>query len=281
MVAETEVQRQLNPLIDDYGYAVERARAEQELLNAAQKAGKQITPALRSEIAGLADQYALATVAAAKLNEAQGDIRRKAEEAAEFNKDLLRGFVDGFIEGKKAADIFANALKKVGDRLLDMAFNAAFDAKGGGGFLGSLLGGIFGGGKSDPWSGLRLAGGGTVRGPGGPTGDKIPAMLSDGEHVTRAAMVKKYGPLLEAINTDRLPHLADGGFVSPRLPNIPKPTAANNNAMPSITFAPAIDARGASVEAVARLEQVLAKQQRDFSANVVATVRTAQKRRVL
>jgi hypothetical protein len=94
-------------------------------------------------------------------------------------------------------------------------------------------------------------------------------------------MAKKYGPLLDAINSDRLQGLAGGGFVSPNIPQMPKLAAANQNAMPSITFAPVIDARGASVEAVARLEQVLAKQQRDFSANVVATVRTAQKRRVL
>ncbi|WP_156383345.1 tail tape measure protein [Rhizobium sp. Root483D2] len=43
----------------------------------------------------------------------------------------------------------------------------------------------------------------------------------------------------------------------------------------SVTFAPQIDARGASVEAVARLEHALTRQQADFSANVVQTIRKA------
>ena len=41
------------------------------------------------------------------------------------------------------------------------------------------------------------------------------------------------------------------------------------------SFAPVIDARGASVEAVARLEQIIARQQADFAANVVQTIRKA------
>lgn len=143
LVAETEVQRQLNPLIDDYGYATEKARAEQELLNAAQKAGVEITPALRAEIAQTAEQFALATVEANQLAEAQDKIRQNAEEMAEFQKDLTRGIVDGFVQGKKAADVFADALSKISDRLLNMAFDGLFDSKGGGGLLGGI-GKIFG-----------------------------------------------------------------------------------------------------------------------------------------
>jgi len=140
LVAETEVQRQLNPLVDDYGFAVTKARAEQDLLNAALKAGKEITPDLRKDIADLAEQYALASVEAAKLGKSQDEIRRKAEDMAEFQKDLSRGIVDGFIQGKKAADLFAEALTKVGNKLLDLAFDGLFDVKGGG---GAMLGSTF------------------------------------------------------------------------------------------------------------------------------------------
>lgn len=139
MVAETEVRRQLNPLVDDYGFAVARARAEQDLLNAAQKAGKEVTPELRKEIASLADQYALATVEATKLAESQDEIRRRAEEVADFQKDLTRGIVDGFIQGKKAADIFADAISKLGNKLLDLAFDGLFEVKSGGAMLGSTF----------------------------------------------------------------------------------------------------------------------------------------------
>jgi tape measure domain-containing protein len=59
------------------------------------------------------------------------------------------------------------------------------------------------------------AGGGMVFGPGGPTGDKIHAMLSDREYVIRAAAVKRYGVrYLDALNNMRLPKFANGGAVS-------------------------------------------------------------------
>lgn len=137
--AETAVLATLNPLVDDYGFAVEKARMEHELLTAAQKDGRAITPQLRAEIEALAEGYALATSEAAKLAETQADIRDAAEDLAEFNKDLARGIVDGFMEGKDAADIFADALGKVADRLLDMAFDSIFSASSGGGGFGGIL----------------------------------------------------------------------------------------------------------------------------------------------
>jgi hypothetical protein len=55
------------------------------------------------------------------------------------------------------------------------------------------------------------AAGGLLRGPGTGTSDSIPAMVSNGEYVVRAAAVDHYGPaLLDAINTRRY---ADGGLV--------------------------------------------------------------------
>lgn len=47
----------------------------------------------------------------------------------------------------------------------------------------------------------KFATGGYVRGPGGPTDDKIPAMLSGGEYVIKASSVNKYGRgTLDALN---------------------------------------------------------------------------------
>jgi hypothetical protein len=45
---------------------------------------------------------------------------------------------------------------------------------------------------------------GQVRGPGGPTDDKIPALLSNGEFVVRASSYAKHKSLVEAINADRV-----------------------------------------------------------------------------
>lgn len=63
-------------------------------------------------------------------------------------------------------------------------------------------------GQQQTWP-PKMATGGYVSGPGGPTSDSIPAMLSDGEFVMRAAAVDKIG-------VDRLHSMnryADGGWV--------------------------------------------------------------------
>ena len=65
--------------------------------------------------------------------------------------------------------------------------------------------------------------GGSVKGPGTPTSDSIPARLSDGEYVVRASSVKKYGTdLMDAINVGKF---RTGGYVSADRAE----TAANNN----------------------------------------------------
>ncbi|MCD4828799.1 MAG: hypothetical protein K8R90_05140 [Candidatus Cloacimonetes bacterium] len=46
----------------------------------------------------------------------------------------------------------------------------------------------------------KFAAGGTVRGPGGPKDDLVPAMLSDGEFVINAEAAETYRPLLQGIN---------------------------------------------------------------------------------
>ncbi|KQS74213.1 hypothetical protein ASG25_02005 [Rhizobium sp. Leaf384] len=102
-----------------------------------------------------------------------------------------------------------------------LANNLGSDPASGGGGLFSWLGSLFGGSPSKgTGSGTnyfppapKLAEGGRVRGPGTGTSDSIVALLSNGEHVTRAAMVAKHGPLLDAINADRVPRFAEGGLV--------------------------------------------------------------------
>lgn len=145
IVAETEAQRQLNPLIDDYGFAAEKARTEQELLNAAKEAGKKVTPELRAQIAALAEQYAFATVEARKLAEEQDKARENAEKWLGVGQDVTKGFIDDLINGKSAAESFASAISKIGDALINDVLSAIFDIKNasGGGFL-SFLGGLLG-----------------------------------------------------------------------------------------------------------------------------------------
>lgn len=215
LVAETEALRQLNPLIDDYGFAAEKARTEQELLNAAQKAGVAITPELRAQIAQTAEQWALATAEANKLAEAQGELRQKAEEWRDAEKDALGGLVSDLAAGKNMADALADALQKVLDKLLSFAFDGLFD--GIFGKTGSIFGGLF---RKDGGP-VKAATGGLIRGPGGPRTDSIPAMLSNGEYVINAKATKQNRALLERINKGQSLALADGGFASLKAPTMP------------------------------------------------------------
>ncbi len=128
-VAETEAQRQLGPTVDDYGYSIEKARIEHELLAAAQEAGKTITPALRAEIAALANQYGLAAAEAAKLAEEHGKMADGIEFRGGLMKDVLQGLrsalADGKLEFQELGDIAMGVLDKIigkiEDELIDLA----------------------------------------------------------------------------------------------------------------------------------------------------------------
>ncbi len=86
---------------------------------------------------------------------------------------------------------------------------------------------------------LAAATGGYIRGPGGPTADKIPAMLSDTEYVHKAAAVKKYGvDFMHAINEGEIPvEITRGmGFAKGGLVNMPYPTNVKGTQIPAAMF---------------------------------------------
>jgi len=155
--AETAALAKLNPLVNDYGYSVAKAKAQQELLNAAQKAGRAITPELAKTIDAVSEAYARATAEAAKLAEQQ----QKAKEAIEFQKDLVNGALsdmrtaleDGKLTWEDLGNVAVNVLNKIADRLQTMLVDQLF-SKGLGGLFGSLGGSVVGG--------LSGAGGGGI-----------------------------------------------------------------------------------------------------------------------
>lgn len=253
--AETAAQAGINPLIEDYDFAVTKARAARELLSAAEQAGVTITPELQASIDQLAGGYATATAEANKLADAQDKARDTAQEVGNFSKNALGGFISDLRSGKTETEALANALDKIVDKLIDVALNAAFD---GGGF-GSLFSGLFGGaaktvsfgsiigladggeidaGKAMPPV-LHRAGGGPIFGPGGPRDDKVPVWASDGEFMVNAAATKKNRALLEAINSGRVPHLANGGPVGRGGGYM----RGGSNITNTTTFAPKIDVK--------------------------------------
>lgn len=300
-------------LVGKTGVAAETMRMKLELLQRAQDKGRNISASQREEIEKLADAYGKAAekVAAMSLAEelqferaqmfrspteqrvygqlrsagispdseygqAIGNQIRLNEQLAE-GKDLATDFAQGLandlLNGVSAMDALANAAKNLGAKLIEIGTNQVINS------LFSNLAGGLGGGSGFGTSyfppapgGFGLFDSGGYTGAGGkyqPAG-----IVHKGEYVVPKNIVDRIG----VGNIERLMGgFASGGLVGgPRVPSIP--AAANNNS-PSFTFAPVIDARGADVAAVARLEQVVAKQQAEFSGRVVQTMRQAKSTR--
>ncbi|WP_454684882.1 tape measure protein [Ancylobacter moscoviensis] len=204
--AETAAQAGLNPLVADYGFAVEKARAEYDLLQAAHEAGLTVTPELKQQIDNLATAYANASVTAAQLAESQGKFQQAAAEFNDIGKDVLGGFISDMRNGVSAADALTNALNKVLDKLLDIALNNLFSPGGGAGGLGGIIG-----------QALGFAQGGYT----GPGGKMEPAgVVHKGEYVFSKAATSKIGAgNLEALHRIGKGY-ASGGLVAPTLPTI-------------------------------------------------------------
>jgi tape measure domain-containing protein len=268
--AETAAMAGVNPLIDDYGFALEKARAAQDLLTAAKKAGVAVTPELKAKIDELATGYANASVAAEQLAESQDKARQSAEEMRDLGKDVMGGFIHDLLDGKSAADALAGALGKIGDKLLDMAMNDLFG--GGGGSGGGLLSMFFGGGQSSFIPGI-LSGarvglfhkGGTV-GRGGSSTTVHPGVF--------AGAPRYHSGGIAGLKPDEVPAILQKGEVV-----LPRGTQSGGQQV-VVNFSPVIDNRGASVEAVERNERQLQKLKREIPAIVTDTVRKAQKSNV-
>lgn len=297
-------------LVGKTGVAAETMRMKLDLLQRAQDKGRNVSAAQRAEIEKLAEAYGKAAekVAAMSLAEelqferaqmfrspteqrvysqlrsagispdseygqAIGNQIRLNEQLAE-GKDLATDFAQGLasdlLNGVSAMDALANAAKNLGAKLIEIGTNQVINS-----LFSSLAGGL-GGGSGFGTSyfppapgGFGLFDSGGYTGAGGkyqPAG-----IVHKGEYVVPKNIVDRIG----AGNIERLMGgFADGGLVGgPRVPSMP--AAANNNSS-SFTFAPVIDARGADVAAVARLEQIVAKQQAEFSGRVVQTMRQAK-----
>lgn len=120
---------------------VERYRVQQELLTAAQRAGRDMTPTLTREI----EEYAAKAGDAAKRNEEIRDRLRSVDDFRSVGSDGVRSLVRDLGDAKSGADILGNALERVKQRVLDLAADSLTDALFGkrgttGGMLASLLG---------------------------------------------------------------------------------------------------------------------------------------------
>lgn len=210
--AEFEAQSKLNPLIEDYGYAVEKAKIEAQLLADAQKAGLEVTPALAANISTLAENYAKASSASGALTAKNQELAQSMQAASAFGKDVMGGFISDLKAGKSASEALSNALSKVADKLLEVSLNALFDgskAGSGGGFLGGIFGSI---GKLLGFASGGYTGQGAKNQPAG--------VVHKGEYV----FDKKATDRIGVRNLARLQKgYADGGYVGGMTPRISAP----------------------------------------------------------
>jgi tape measure domain-containing protein len=132
LMEETALQSTLNPLVEDYGFAIEKLKVQQELENAATRAGLELTPDRKSAIEQLAEGYAQATAEAERLNRTQEVTKQAMADFSDLAQSSLSGFISDLRNGKSAAEALGDALGNIGDKLLDLALSTAFG--GGGGF---------------------------------------------------------------------------------------------------------------------------------------------------
>lgn len=231
--AQTAAQATLNPLVSDYGYAVAKAKVETDLLLAAEKDKKAITPELTAQISAQAESYAQAVVEQNKLTEAT----KKATEAVNFVKNTTAGFIndlrDGLKNGESFWESFSNAALNVLDRITDKLLNDVLDAifkvsnagSSGGGLLSGLFGGLFGGGgksffPSAP-GGLYADGGYT----GNASEKAVAGVVHGGEYVFSKKATDRIGVgNLEAMHRSAKGY-AVGGYVGAASTSMP----ANSN----------------------------------------------------
>lgn len=196
----------------------------------------------------------------------QADQLRKVQEANERAKQSASEFYDAFksnmigaITGAKSlTEALSNVLKKLSDILLNSAFDMLFKGSGG----NNIFSGLFNG------SWFSGSGGGGL----GQALNIFPEMAKGG----RVAAGQPY------IVGEHRPEIFVPDSNGAIIPSIPKfnSMAGGNSAGGSFTFAPVIDARGADVAAVARLEMVVGEMQRSFGAQAVQAVKSGNSKRL-
>lgn len=185
------------------------------------------------------DRTARARDFSANVDEVEVSLAGAADSTKRLGVALENAGVGGlqefFSTGIQGATSFADAWKRMALSVVDSLRQVLAQILATQ-IASALLGGIFGGGGGSKIGAPTISGdfgpitaaaeGGLITGPGGPTSDSVPALLSAGEYVVRASAVARPGALaaLEAFNRGDLslshrspfyglPRFAEGGIV--------------------------------------------------------------------
>ncbi|HHE3603414.1 TPA: tape measure protein [Pasteurella multocida] len=180
-------------------------------------------------------------------------MKLKIVELKSAGNDLEKAFKDGLTQGIQSSLMgLAQGTMTLRDAIKNLALTivnsmAQIAAQQLAMQATSAIGGLFGavGGV------VTAATGGYITGPGTGTSDSIPARLSNGEYVIRAASVSRYGvDFLHAINRGQLRKYSTGGLVS-----MPKVSAGKE---PGLTQAMQNNAGVHAVASPVHIQQTLA-----------------------
>lgn len=211
--------------------------AERAEANALRRAGAAATEEQKARISELVE----ATYAERDAIKANKDAMDELNATA---RDVLEGMVSDLRAGKSAADIFANALGRIADKLLSGAFDSLFGGSGGG--LGGLFSGLLGRGRGTSYfpPAPRALGGPVTAGQPYIVGEKRPELF--------------------------VPNVS--GRIIPKVPSGGAPVTVDART----TF----QASG-NRETDQEMMRALAKRDAELPALIVKTVRDAQKRRAI
>lgn len=165
----TDAQRFEQQALAMTGQQAAALRYEQEMLNEAARAGIQLSPQQRTEIAQLAQGMAQAEMATGRLREKQEGLAEAGHFFGQQMTDALAGLLSGTMTAEQALQSMLQTLIKVGLQAVLMGegplaglFGGGGSSGGGfGGLFGMLLGGLFGfaeGGWTGPGSKYQPAG---------------------------------------------------------------------------------------------------------------------------
>lgn len=187
----------------DYADALEFARVRADLLVAAQRDGKAITPELTAEIDRLAQAHIQAGNAAKQAADDLDRVKERGKKGAEALSDVFTSVLTG---AKSAEEAVAALLLQIAEAQFNQAFTGLFSGGAGGG-IASFIGGLLG-----------YAQGGFT----GPGGKYEPAgVVHRGEFVFSKETVKRLG----AGNLDRLHRSALRGYATGGLVDAPERVA--------------------------------------------------------
>lgn len=218
--------------IDNFGKSNAEKRAAIELAKAGVDLSR-LDAQTREEVLGkLNKEIALSEQLRVKKKELE-DAQKAYNDASKFFGDAATDALeDLIINGSKAEDVLKNLVKQLAKAALQAALMGSgplaglFGTSGTNGGVGGLFGMLGGLMKFDS--------GGWVGGSGTGTSDSNLVRVSRGEHITKAASARKHAGLLNAINQDRLPKFAGGGFIGAMsTPSVPRGIGASGGSGPA------------------------------------------------